>query len=79
MTKKLEMKVADEADESQAEPVSEPSALASELKALKERIFSLASSREKLPQPLFWSLFRLRISSLKKKKEKDRLLDDILG
>ena len=55
-----------------------PSAVALKLKKLKSASFKAAQARERLPQPLFWSLFLTEVSELKKKKEEKRLLDRIL-
>lgn len=55
-----------------------PSAVALKLKKLKSASFKAAQARERLPHPLFWSLFLTEVSELKKKKEEKRLLDRIL-
>lgn len=57
----------------------ERSQTALEIADLQERILKLANSRERLPQPLFWSLFNSRIKDIKKNKELARLLNDVLG
>jgi hypothetical protein len=58
---------------------AERSHTAKEIADLQDRILRLASNRERLPQPLFWSLFHSRISEIKKNKELARLLNDVLG
>ena len=55
-----------------------PSAVAINLKRLKSATFKAAQSRERLPHPLFWSLFLTEVSELRKKKEEKRLIDRIL-
>jgi hypothetical protein len=55
------------------------SATAKEIADLQDRILKLAHNRERLPQPLFWSLFNSRIHEIKKNKELERLLNDVLG
>ena len=57
----------------------EPSPLAVEIKDLSEAVGRAAAKRSRLPQPLFWSLFHSRIEELKRKKNKQRILDTILG
>jgi TATA-binding protein-associated factor Taf7 len=52
---------------------------AKEIAALHEKLMRLARDRERLPQPLFWSLFNSRIQEIKKNKELQRLLSDVLG
>ena len=59
--------------------IIEKSQTAKEIADLQERILRLANNRERLPQPLFWSLFNSRISEIKKNKELARLLNDVLG
>lgn len=58
---------------------AEKSHTAKEIEDLQDRIVRLASNRERLPQPLFWSLFTSRINEIKKNKELARLLNDVLG
>jgi hypothetical protein len=47
--------------------------LADRLKQLRSSSLRAARDREKLPQSLFWSLFRQEIAKLKKQKQKNRL------
>jgi len=58
---------------------TERSQTAKEIADLRDRILRLARDRERLPQPLFWSLFNSRIQEIKKEKELKRLLSDVLG
>lgn len=66
-------------DSSTALEPAERSQTAKEIADLQDKILKLANSRERLPQPLFWSLFNSRIRDIKKNKELDRLLSDVLG
>lgn len=66
-------------DEEWGSVVAEKTQTAKEIANLHERILRLAHERERLPQPLFWSLFNSRINDIKKQKELSRLLDDVLG
>lgn len=66
-------------EESESEIVTEKSAIAKEIETLQETILRLARDRERLPQPLFWSLFNSRITDIKRNKELSRLLKDVLG
>ena len=55
-----------------------PSAVALKLKRLKSATFKAAQNRERLPHPLFWSLFLTEVSELKKKKDEKRLIDRLV-
>ena len=57
----------------------ERSAIAENISDLKDTILRLARDRERLPQPLFWSLFNSRLKDIKKTKEQERLLRESLG
>jgi len=59
--------------------VVEKSAVAREVESLRETVLRFARERERLPQPLFWSLFNSRIKEIKKNKESDRLIREALG
>lgn len=48
------------------------------VKELKRAVLDASSKRERLPQPLFWSLFRSRLSDIKRAKERTRLLRNLL-
>ena len=69
-----------EADE-EADPAAAPgpSEIARDLSNLKDTILRVASERERLPQPLFWSLFRSRLQGIKQAKEVERVLQEVLG
>ncbi len=58
---------------------SEKSTLAAELDDLKSTVIRFSRERERLPQPLFWSLFRSRIEKARKEKEVKRALGELLG
>lgn len=58
---------------------AERTAVAKELENLKDTILRLARDRERLPQPLFWSLFNSRLKEIKKSKEVSRILREALG
>ena len=57
----------------------ERSPVAEEIDDLKTTILRLAKDRERLPQPLFWSLFNSRLKDIKKHKELARLMKATLG
>lgn len=57
----------------------EKSSIAQEIEDLQHTILRLARDRERLPQPLFWSLFNSRLRDIKKNKELDRVLRETLG
>ncbi|MBX7137227.1 MAG: hypothetical protein K1X83_04515 [Oligoflexia bacterium] len=54
------------------------SALAEELRDLKAKIFSAVAQRERMPQPLFWSLFNSRLHDIKRRKNLGRILEELL-
>jgi hypothetical protein len=66
-------------DTSDREHEAKPSSLSTEVAELKETILRFAKERDRLPQPLFWSLFNARISEIKKTKSQSRELEDLLG
>ena len=53
--------------------------IAEDISDLKSTILKVAAEREKLPQPLFWSLFRSRVESIRKEKELRRVISEELG
>ena len=55
----------------------ERSPIAEAVSRLKDASFDAAKRREKLPQPLFWSLFNIQISEIRRKKEIQRAFSDI--
>ena len=54
------------------------SELSKDLNTLKDASIRACNERERLPQPLFWSLFYNEIDEIKKKKHKNRLLRELL-
>jgi hypothetical protein len=57
----------------------QPSALAREIEALRDKVKDLTEARSRLPQPLFWSLFNSRIREIKERKEAERTIKAVLG
>ena len=55
------------------------SLFAKELSKLKENVLRAANERERLPQPLFWSLFNSRLESLRSQKRKKRALEEVFN
>jgi len=51
---------------------SERLALASSLSKLKQKSFSVAATRERIPQPLFWSVFHCEIKEARRRKARHR-------
>jgi len=58
---------------------TERSGIAKEVSSLQETVLRLARDRERLPQPLFWSLFNSRLKDIKRNKEEARALKAALG
>jgi hypothetical protein len=58
---------------------TEKSSIAKEIEGLQTTILRFARDRERLPQPLFWSLFNSRIREIKQNKEVRRVLQEALG
>ena len=56
-----------------------PTALAEEIRGLKASIDRALGKRERLPQPMFWSLFHSRIKDIRRKRELTRVLDGVFG
>lgn len=73
------MRVIDEVEEASTEDAAERSRVADEIEDLRATILRLAKDRERLPQPLFWSLFNSRLKDIKRSKELSRLLNDVLN
>jgi hypothetical protein len=65
----------DSEDETNAQCATERSAVAHDLANLKSTITRLVEDRERLPQPMFWSLFNARINDIKKQKELERVIN----
>jgi hypothetical protein len=66
----------DDSSEVSSEDRVERSHIADEIDDLRSTILRLANDRERLPQPLFWSLFNSRLKDIKRTKELSRLLKD---
>jgi TATA-binding protein-associated factor Taf7 len=67
-----------EGDSETQPPQDERSAIAQEIRELHTTITRLANERERLPQPLFWSLFHNRLNKIRKTKELTRTLAQVL-
>ncbi len=65
-----------EEDES-AELVPTKSKLSEELDRLKRASIEALSTRERMPQPLFWSLFHSELAGLKKRKHLERFIEQV--
>jgi hypothetical protein len=50
--------------------------VAGQVQVLKDTVLRLAAERERLPQPLFWSLFNTRLSAIRKEKALKRAVDE---
>lgn len=57
---------------------SAPSAIAREVKRIKDETILALERRERLPQPLFWSLFGHAIGRVKQKKRAAREARELL-
>ncbi|MEY4701671.1 MAG: hypothetical protein RL326_1858 [Pseudomonadota bacterium] len=69
----------DDEDDTERDLAPERSAIAREVEDLQKTVLRLARDRERLPQPLFWSLFNTRLRDIKKHKDLARLLKETLG
>lgn len=69
----------DDEDDTERDLAAERSAIAREVEDLQKTVLRLARDRERLPQPLFWSLFNTRLRDIKKHKDLARLLKETLG
>ena len=56
----------------------EMSGVAKEIQRLKTATIRAAQNRERLPQPLFWSLFHSSLKEVREAKEQERLISDLL-
>jgi len=63
--------------EDQEEPKGR-SEVALEIERLKRASFKTAATREKIPQPLFWSLFGHALRSIRGRKERERAMRELL-
>lgn len=66
-------------EEDESSVAAEKSSIAKEIEGLQTTILRLARDRERLPQPLFWSLFNSRIREIKQNKEVRRVLQEAFG
>lgn len=66
-------------EEDESSVATEKSSIAKEIEGLQTTILRLARDRERLPQPLFWSLFNSRIREIKQNKEVRRVLQEAFG
>ena len=64
-------------DDESAELVPTKSKLSEELDRLKRASIDALSSRERIPQPLFWSLFHSELAGLKKRKHLERFIEQV--
>lgn len=60
-------------------PHKPKSRIAERISRLFDKSQDAAKKRERLPQPLFWSLFYHEITSIRREKEEKRLVQEILG
>ncbi len=51
---------------------------AREIQRLKTATIEAADKRERLPQPLFWSLFHSALQNVRETKNKERAISDLL-
>ena len=68
----------DESDDSSSALEVERSELAQEIDSLKANTLRAIQKRERVPHPLFWSLFLHRVAGIRGRKAKRALLSDIL-
>jgi hypothetical protein len=66
-------------DDDETPVATERSVIAKEIESLQSTILRFANERERLPQPLFWSLFNSRIKEIKAKKQVERLCKEAFG
>ena len=66
-------------EEEEAVCVKEPTPVAEELRRLQAATIAAMEKRERLPQPLFWSLFHSELDKVRKAKKQERLLQEVLG
>ncbi len=55
-----------------------PTPIAKRVKRLCAAVNSVIEKRERLPQPLFWSLFRLEVREVRRARARKRMLQKIL-
>lgn len=57
----------------------ERSVIAEEIARLKEATFRAVAERERLPQPLFWSVFGEQLKSIKRLKAQTRAIEAVIN
>ena len=69
-----------EISEVEEEPVrvKEPTPIAEEIRRLQAATLASIEKRERLPQPLFWSLFHSELEKVRRAKKQERLLQEVL-
>lgn len=55
-----------------AELETERERVSTRLERLRENTLGVIKRRERVPQPLFWSLFHAELAEIKKRKERER-------
>lgn len=68
----------DQKGENTEEYVNSPTVLSRKLTDLKKATLHAVNSRERLPQPLFWSLFSSELADIKAARQEQRILRKIL-
>ena len=63
----------------EVELVHAKSSVASEIDRLKRATCDITSRRERVPQPMFWSLFHDQLNALKERKRLERVIEAALG
>lgn len=56
-----------------------PTAIAAEVRRLRDATIAAAQKREFIPQPLFWSLFHTELKRLKSEREQIRAIEEALS
>lgn len=57
----------------------EASPIAKDLKRVRDAALDAAAKRDKLPQPLFWSLFFTELNAVKREREQIRHIEEALS
>ena len=52
--------------------------ISSEIKRLKAATIASLEKRERLPQPLFWSLFHSELKAIRRAKKEERIMQKVL-
>lgn len=66
-------------DDDDTNQPKEPSLVAQEVARLKRASFKAAEVRERLPQPLFWSVFGQQLNEIRQLKAKVRAIESVLS